>query len=75
LWRQFVPKETRTLVDRQIVACRNFLKHLEVQHAPEMETGEGDGAFLSAWSCVAYLSDRVIAGLLGELQGELVEIE
>jgi len=40
-----------------------------------METGEGDGAFLSACLAWAYLSDAVIADWLGELQGELVEIE
>ena len=41
--QQFTPQETGYLIDRQIVACQNFLDHLESQHSFPLDTG--DGAF------------------------------
>jgi PadR family transcriptional regulator, regulatory protein AphA len=38
--QRFLPRETSPLIERQIVACRNFLAHLEAQHAPSGESGE-----------------------------------
>src|SRR5579883_2569507 len=38
--RRFLPEQTRPLIDRQIIACQQFLDHLEArQHAETLATG------------------------------------
>ncbi|HYL44977.1 MAG TPA: PadR family transcriptional regulator [Ktedonobacteraceae bacterium] len=38
--QQFQPRETASLVQQQIVACQNFLNHLETRRPPHTETGD-----------------------------------
>ncbi len=38
--QQFHPQQTASLVQQQIVACQNFLNHLEAKHPPHAETGD-----------------------------------
>jgi DNA-binding PadR family transcriptional regulator len=42
--RQIIPDQTERLIDREIIACRKFLDHLESQRLPD--AGTSDTAFL-----------------------------
>jgi len=42
--RQIIPDQTARLIDREIIACRKFLDHLESQRLPD--AGTSDSAFL-----------------------------
>jgi hypothetical protein len=42
--RQIIPDQTARLIDREIIACRKFLDHLESQRLPDARTS--DTAFL-----------------------------
>ena len=42
--RQIIPGQTARLIDREIIACRKFLDHLDSQRLPDASTS--DSAFL-----------------------------
>jgi PadR family transcriptional regulator, regulatory protein AphA len=71
--QRFLSQETPLLIDRQIVACRNFLAHLEAQHAPSEESGEG--AFFDHVVLRSRIyQTRSLLDWLSELQRELAGI-
>lgn len=68
--QQYTPKETGPLIDQQIVACQNFLNHLESQHSIPLETG--DGAFFDHVVLRGRIyQTRSLLDWLHELQHEL----
>jgi len=70
--QQFRPKETGQLIDQQIIACRNFLNHLEAQHSLPLETG--DEAFFDHVVLRGRIyQTRSLLDWLQELQHELAE--
>jgi|SRR5579863_4056703 len=69
--QRFLPRETPPLIERQIVACRNFLAHLEAQHAPSEDNGE-EGFFDHVVLRSRIYQTRSLLDWLGELQRELV---
>jgi PadR family transcriptional regulator, regulatory protein AphA len=72
--RQFTPQETGSLIDQQIVACQNFLNHLESQHALPLETS--DGAFFDHVVLRGRIyQTRSLLDWLHELQHQLAETQ
>ena len=72
--RQFTPEETGPLIDKQIVACRNFLDHLESQHTLPLEAS--DGAFFDHVVLRGRIyQTRSLLDWLHELQHQLAEIQ
>ncbi len=72
--RQFTPEETGPLIDQQIVACQNFLDHLESQHSLPLETS--DGAFFDHVVLRGRIyQTRSLLDWLHELQHQLAEIQ
>lgn len=72
--RQFTPEETGPLIDQQIVACQNFLDHLESQHTLPLEAS--DGAFFDHVVLRGRIyQTRSLLDWLHELQHQLAEIQ
>jgi PadR family transcriptional regulator AphA len=72
--RQFTPEETGPLIDKQIVACQNFLDHLESQHTLPLEAS--DGAFFDHVVLRGRIyQTRSLLDWLHELQHQLAEIQ
>ena len=72
--RQFTPEETGSLIDQQIVACQNFLDHLESQHTLPLEAS--DGAFFDHVVLRGRIyQTRSLLDWLHELQHQLAEIQ
>ena len=70
--QQFTPKETGHLIDQQIIACRNFLNHLEARHSLPLETS--DEAFFDHVVLRGRIyQTRSLLDWLQELQHELAE--
>ncbi|HLI05836.1 MAG TPA: PadR family transcriptional regulator [Ktedonobacteraceae bacterium] len=85
--RRFLPEQTRPLIDRQIIACQQFLDHLEArQHAETLaaesvEAGSRNEGANGGNSDTAFFDHVVLRGRiyqtrslldwLGELQREL----
>jgi hypothetical protein len=70
--QQFTPNEIGHLIDQQIIACRNFLNHLQAQHALPLETG--DEAFFDHVVLRGRIyQTRSLLDWLQELQYELAE--
>jgi PadR family transcriptional regulator, regulatory protein AphA len=82
--RRFLPEQTRPLIDQQIVACQQFLDHLEARQHTEtlaVETGEdasedeGDTAFFEHVVLRGRIyQTRSLLDWLGELQRELAVV-
>jgi PadR family transcriptional regulator AphA len=72
--QQFIPREMTSLVNKQIVACRNFLDHLESKHSRHAETGE-DTFFEHVVLRGRIYQTRSLLDWLQELQHDLAEIE
>jgi PadR family transcriptional regulator AphA len=69
--QQFRPRETTPLVQQQIVACQNFLNHLETRRPPHTETG--DEAFFEHVVLRGRIyQTRSLLDWLRELEHELV---
>jgi PadR family transcriptional regulator AphA len=69
--QQFRPRETTSLVQQQIVACQNFLNHLETRRPPNTETG--DEAFFEHVVLRGRIyQTRSLLDWLRELEHELV---
>ncbi len=69
--QQFRPKETASLVQQQIVACQNFLDHLETRRPLSAETG--DEAFFEHVVLRGRIHQtRSLLDWLRELEQELV---
>lgn len=72
--RQFTPEATGPLIDQQIVACQNFLNHLESQHTLPLEAS--DGAFFDHVVLRGRIyQTRSLLDWLHELQHQLAEIQ
>ena len=70
--QQFIPREMTSLVNKQIVACRNFLDHLESKHSLHVESG--DAAFFEHVVLRGRIyQTRSLLDWLRELQHELAE--
>jgi PadR family transcriptional regulator, regulatory protein AphA len=88
--RRFLPEQTRPLIDRQIIACQQFLEHLEArQHAETLaaetvEAGREDEGANGGNSDTTFFDHVVLRGRiyqtrslldwLGELQRELAVV-
>jgi PadR family transcriptional regulator AphA len=72
--QQFIPREMTSLVNKQIVACRNFLDHLESKHSEHAETGD-DTFFEHVVLRGRIYQTRSLLDWLQELQHDLAEIE
>ena len=72
--QQFIPREMTSLVNKQIVACRNFLDHLESKHSQHSEAGN-DAFFEHVVLRGRIYQTRSLLDWLQELQHELAEIE
>jgi PadR family transcriptional regulator AphA len=72
--QQLLPKEIGPLIDQQIVACQNFLNHLESQHPIPPETS--DGAFFDHVVLRGRIyQTRSLLDWLRELQHQLAETQ
>jgi PadR family transcriptional regulator AphA len=72
--QQLLPKEIEPLIDQQIVACQNFLNHLESQHSIPPETS--DGAFFDHVVLRGRIyQTRSLLDWLRELQHQLAETQ
>ena len=72
--QQFIPREMPSLVNKQIVACRNFLDYLESKHSQYTGTGE-DTFFEHVVLRGRIYQTRSLLDWLQELQHYLAEIE
>ncbi|GAC1386363.1 MAG: PadR family transcriptional regulator [Ktedonobacteraceae bacterium] len=71
--QQFRPRQTASLVDQQIAACRHFLEHLESKHSLHGETN--DGAFFEYVVLRGRIyQTRSLLDWLHELQDNLLKI-
>jgi len=67
--RQIIPDQTVHLIDREIIACRKFLDHLESQRLPDANTN--DTAFLDHVVLRSRIHQtRALLDWLCELQGD-----
>ncbi len=67
--RQIIPDQTARLIDREIIACRTFLDHLESQRLPA--AGTSDTAFLDHVVLRSRIHQtRALIDWLCELQSE-----
>ncbi len=67
--RQIIPDQTALLIDREIIACRSFLDHLESQRLPDASTS--DTAFLDHVVLRSRIHQtRALLDWLCELQSE-----
>src|SRR5216684_8715086 len=73
--QHFTPKETVSLINQQIVACRTFLQHLESQHSQHpLRLERDDGAFFDHVVLRGRIyQTRSLLDWLRELQHELTE--
>jgi PadR family transcriptional regulator, regulatory protein AphA len=70
--RQIIPDQTAHLIDREIIACRKFLNHLESQRLPVASTSET--AFLDHVVLRSRIHQtRALLDWLCELQSEFQE--
>jgi len=67
--RKIIPNQTARLIEREIVACRKFLDHLESQRLPDADTS--DSAFLDHVVLRSRIHQtRALIDWLCELQSE-----
>ena len=72
--QQFIPTEMPSLVKKQILACRNFLDHLESKHSQHAVAG--DNAFFEHVVLRGRIyQTRSLLDWLHELQHELAQTE
>jgi PadR family transcriptional regulator, regulatory protein AphA len=70
--RQIIPDQTSRLIDREIIACRKFLDHLESQRLPDARTS--DTAFLDHVVLRSRIHQtRALLDWLRELQHDIAE--
>lgn len=71
--RQIIPDQTALLIDREIIACRKFLDHLESQRLPDSSTS--DTAFLDHVVLRSRIHQtRALIDWLCELQSDFAKV-
>ena len=67
--QRIIPDQTARLIDREIIACRKFLDHLESQRLPDASTS--DSAFLDHVVLRSRIHQtRALLDWLSELEGD-----
>ncbi len=70
--QRIIPEQTAHLIDREVIACRKFLDHLEAQRLPNARTS--DTAFLDHVVLRSRIHQtRALLDWLGELQRDFAE--